>query len=357
MSTQWYVVKEQQKKGPFTREELAEMARSGDIDPETLVWTEGMTDWTKGEIVEDLFSKSVPPPPPPIAHSGSQTSVSGTAPAVPTGFRAPAMQTGTAKKQPSTPKKVGKILLIILGVIVVCFIALVVIGLLTDSDTLKSTSVDGARVQLGYEIDDDLHIVSPVVTFEVNEHFYVSFNNNAPFDTSNFTLLVENSETNEIYGEIVYDVEPSWTIAVTELFFVPEAGAYKFSCIVDGVVRASQEVTVSDTLVNASVDGARIQLGHEIDDDLHIISPVVTFAVNENFYLSFDNNDSFETDFITLLVENSETNEIITEVDYNIEPEWTIAVTELLFMSEAGIYKFSILVDGVVRATQKITVE
>ncbi|MCJ7806463.1 MAG: DUF4339 domain-containing protein, partial [Clostridia bacterium] len=82
MSTQWYVVKEQQKKGPFTREELTEMARSGDIDPETLVWTEGMTDWTKGELVEDLFSKSVstpppppikkqapvPPPPPPIAH-------------------------------------------------------------------------------------------------------------------------------------------------------------------------------------------------------------------------------------------------------------------------------------------------
>ena len=255
MSGQWYVFKEQQKKGPFTREELTGMARSGDIDPETLVWTEGMTDWTKGELVEDLFLKSVstPPPPPikahtpvppPIAYSGAQAPLYGAPPAVHSGSGAPIMQTGTANKQSSTPKKVGKILLFILGVIVVSFIALVVIGLLTDSDTLKSTSVDGARVQLGSTYDDDLKIISPEVTFAVNENFYVSFNNNASFNTSNFTLLVENSGTNEIYAEVVYDVDPSWSIAVTELVFVPEAGVYKFSCIVDGVVRATQEITV-----------------------------------------------------------------------------------------------------------------
>ncbi len=49
---QYYIIRNDQQAGPYTLEELAEMG----ITPDTIVWTEGMTDWTPARQVSELAS-------------------------------------------------------------------------------------------------------------------------------------------------------------------------------------------------------------------------------------------------------------------------------------------------------------
>ena len=115
-------------------------------------------------------------------------------------------------------------------------------------------------------------------------------------------------------------------------------------------------VSCSGGTSSTSIDGAAIQVGAEVDDDLYIVSPKTNLAVGEDFYISFDNNASFGTDFITLLVEESESNEVIEEISYNVDPEWTIIVTEQLYFPDPGKFKISFIVNEKVRATQEVIV-
>lgn len=116
-------------------------------------------------------------------------------------------------------------------------------------------------------------------------------------------------------------------------------------------------VSCSGGTSSTSIDGAAIQVGAEVNDDLYIVSPKTNLTVGEDFYISFDNNDSFGTDFITLLVEDSESKEVIVEVSYNVDPAWTIIATELLYIPEPGKFKISFIVSEKVRATQEVIVE
>lgn len=49
---QYYIIRNEQQAGPYTLEELAEMG----ITPDTIVWTEGMTDWAPARQVSELAS-------------------------------------------------------------------------------------------------------------------------------------------------------------------------------------------------------------------------------------------------------------------------------------------------------------
>jgi hypothetical protein len=66
MSQEWYYAKGDQKKGPITSQELTALAKSGELKPPDLVWTEGMADWEQAGSVSGLFpperSRSGPPP-------------------------------------------------------------------------------------------------------------------------------------------------------------------------------------------------------------------------------------------------------------------------------------------------------
>ncbi len=64
MADDWYVYKEQQRRGPFTREQLQEQALAGDIQPEDRVWSEATSGWVPGKGVEGLFPQKDSPPPP-----------------------------------------------------------------------------------------------------------------------------------------------------------------------------------------------------------------------------------------------------------------------------------------------------
>ena len=115
-------------------------------------------------------------------------------------------------------------------------------------------------------------------------------------------------------------------------------------------------VSCSGGTSSTSIDGAAIQVGSEVNDDLYIVSPKTNLAVGEDFYVSFDNNASFGTDYITMKVENSESGEVLEEVEYNVDPEWTIIVTEQLYFPDPGKFKISFIVSEKARATQEVIV-
>jgi serine/threonine protein kinase len=114
---------------------------------------------------------------------------------------------------------------------------------------------------------------------------------------------------------------------------------------------------IKERMIVYSIGGAGIQIGAEVNDDLYIVSPKTNLTVGEDFYVSFDNNASFESASITMKVENSESGEILEEVEYNVDPEWTIIVTEQLYFPDPGKFKVSFIVNEEVRATQEVIVE
>jgi hypothetical protein len=130
------------------------------------------------------------------------------------------------------------------------FIWLIVIMVLISLFTVScsggttSTSIGGAKIEMGDDHDDDLYIISPRTSFSPGESFYVSFDNNAPFDSDSVTIQADDTETEELYGEITYNVDPEWTIMVTEPVNIEEPGKYKFKAIVNGSVRATQDIII-----------------------------------------------------------------------------------------------------------------
>lgn len=51
---EWYYGEANQQRGPVSSEQLHELARSGRITPETLLWNERMTDWRPAGQVEEV---------------------------------------------------------------------------------------------------------------------------------------------------------------------------------------------------------------------------------------------------------------------------------------------------------------
>ena len=73
-TTEWYAENQGKRLGPMPRDQLATLVTSGQVTQTTLVWREGMGEWTPaGQVSElgDVFKK-VPPPlptrsgPPPL---------------------------------------------------------------------------------------------------------------------------------------------------------------------------------------------------------------------------------------------------------------------------------------------------
>lgn len=64
--TQYFVVNNGQQNGPFTLQQMAQLAQSGALTLDTLVWKAGMAEWAAASTLSDLTSvfSNVPPPPP-----------------------------------------------------------------------------------------------------------------------------------------------------------------------------------------------------------------------------------------------------------------------------------------------------
>ncbi|MDR2596799.1 MAG: SPFH domain-containing protein [Treponema sp.] len=66
---QYNVAVNGQTTGPFTMEQLAQMAQTGQLTDKTMVWKGGMTGWAAAGTVQELaplFTQVPPPPPPPV---------------------------------------------------------------------------------------------------------------------------------------------------------------------------------------------------------------------------------------------------------------------------------------------------
>ena len=55
------VAKNGQSTGPFGMQQLAAMAQSGELLPNTLVWKQGMANWSRADAVEELKGFFAPP--------------------------------------------------------------------------------------------------------------------------------------------------------------------------------------------------------------------------------------------------------------------------------------------------------
>lgn len=79
MDRLWFYAKGQEKSGPISEAELRALLASGQVAPDDLVWTEGMTNWSRASAVPELGaapSAPVAPAAAPIAHRTAPTSAS-----------------------------------------------------------------------------------------------------------------------------------------------------------------------------------------------------------------------------------------------------------------------------------------
>lgn len=60
----FYVAQGNERKGPFSQEQLAEKIASGELTGENLVWTQGMEQWQKASAIDSLAALFASQPPP-----------------------------------------------------------------------------------------------------------------------------------------------------------------------------------------------------------------------------------------------------------------------------------------------------
>jgi len=60
----WYYVKDDKQQGPVPESNIREMFDARVLGPETLVWSESMTEWAPASTVESFRVKTIPSPPP-----------------------------------------------------------------------------------------------------------------------------------------------------------------------------------------------------------------------------------------------------------------------------------------------------
>ncbi len=109
--------------------------------------------------------------------------------------------------------------------------------------TPGSTSVGGAVILTGTEIDDEWEIVEPQVYFSTNEEFYFHFHNNLAFETDQVIIQLIDNRDEEILAENVFAVDPEEKELVDMVWFGKE-GMYTLKAIVDEEVRATREVLI-----------------------------------------------------------------------------------------------------------------
>ena len=70
MATEWFYERNGERQGPVSGSELKQMAKNGDLQPDNLVWKEGMPEWKSASSIKELFPQAAavrqPPSLPPL---------------------------------------------------------------------------------------------------------------------------------------------------------------------------------------------------------------------------------------------------------------------------------------------------
>jgi hypothetical protein len=111
-----------------------------------------------------------------------------------------------------------------------------------------------------------------------------------------------------------------------------------------------------DTPANVSVDGAIIETGLEVDENLRVVTPQTTFKANQDFYFYFFNNSIFNSDRLTVQLVEGKKNQVLAEHTYEVDPT-DLDLTDGIFFGNPGVYLITVRIDGIVRATRTVTIE
>ncbi len=107
------------------------------------------------------------------------------------------------------------------------------------------TSVGGAQLETGLDIDDQWEIVFTQTTFQANEEFHFNFNNNTAFDSELVTVQLIGNSNEKVLAESDYEVDPD-DYSVTDKIWFGSPGRYTIVVKVGGEVRATQEVIIEE---------------------------------------------------------------------------------------------------------------
>ncbi len=117
-----------------------------------------------------------------------------------------------------------------------------------NQDTLAYSAAEGTVLETGYEIDNNLEIVSPQTNFKAGTDFYFSFYNNRPFGGREITVELSDSETGrilaeQVYAEGTYDLGPDYD-RLADMIWLESPGRDMIKVAGGGEERAVREVIV-----------------------------------------------------------------------------------------------------------------
>ncbi len=67
MTVAWFIRRGEKQWGPFSTQKMKEMAGSGNLHPEDIVWRDGLSAWQPAVSIPDFFPQRPPQPPAPRA--------------------------------------------------------------------------------------------------------------------------------------------------------------------------------------------------------------------------------------------------------------------------------------------------
>ena len=112
-----------------------------------------------------------------------------------------------------------------------------------------------------------------------------------------------------------------------------------------------------NTTTSSSADGASLVFGLELDQKtLEIAQPATTFKPQQEIYYTFNNNEAFGSDKLTIQLKNSANDELLLEQSYDVSAENSIYANTVGF-NNPGKYKVLMLIDGKTRAQQELIIE
>ena len=111
------------------------------------------------------------------------------------------------------------------------------------------------------------------------------------------------------------------------------------------------------TTTSSSVDGASLVFGLKIDQKtLEIAEPSTTFKAQQEIYYTFNNNEAFGSDKLTIQLKNTATDEVLLEQSYDVSADNSIYANTVGF-NNPGKYKVLMLINGKTRAQQELIIE
>ncbi len=130
-------------------------------------------------------------------------------------------------------------------IVIAIIAAVIVTGIFEEPElpTPESTSIDGAVIETGLQLDDNNKILSLGDTFTINQDFYIHFDNNGAFEQEQVTFQLIDTKNDQILAQENYDVDIEDTEVYSIVYF-SSPGLYRIVALVGGQVRATSEVII-----------------------------------------------------------------------------------------------------------------